>query len=84
MNVDCGPPIELVKLLAIFMIGLYNSIFKQISHLIKIHGYLGILATLNAVSVTAANRMSVAFIIFKILIVLVIVVGGLVRLGQGL
>ncbi|CAF3947436.1 unnamed protein product [Rotaria magnacalcarata] len=61
---SCGPPIELVKILAIFAIV--------------------ILANVNALSVTVANRLNIIFVILKTIIILVIVIGGLVRIGKGL
>ncbi|UJR38710.1 hypothetical protein I4U23_031375 [Adineta vaga] len=63
INLGCGPPIELVKMMAIFAIV--------------------ILANVNAFSVTAANRLNIMFTICKMVTILVIVIAGLVRIGQG-
>ncbi|CAF1121416.1 unnamed protein product, partial [Rotaria sordida] len=60
---SCGPPIELVKMLAIFVVG--------------------VLGTVNGISVTAANRLNIAFVVCKTVTILVITIGGLVRIGQG-
>ncbi|CAF1300450.1 unnamed protein product, partial [Rotaria sordida] len=60
---SCGPPIELVKMLAVFVVG--------------------VLGTVNGISVTAANRLNIAFVVCKTVTILVITIGGLVRIGQG-
>ncbi|CAF1257140.1 unnamed protein product, partial [Adineta ricciae] len=78
---SCGPPIELVKMLAIFSLGplddpiLFLSTFSLM--------YLVILGNVNAWSVTAANRLNIVFTVSKMATILVIAIAGLVRIGQG-
>ncbi|CAF2178581.1 unnamed protein product [Rotaria magnacalcarata] len=83
---SCGPPIELVKILAIFAIGLldyFNLFYLDLLDLCM-HCHVVILANVNALSVTVANRLNIIFVILKTIIILVIVIGGLVRIGKGL
>ncbi|CAF4768575.1 unnamed protein product [Rotaria socialis] len=47
------------------------------------HDDLGILGTVNGISVTASNRLNIIFVISKTVTILAIVIGGLVRIGQG-
>ncbi|CAF3800283.1 unnamed protein product [Rotaria sordida] len=42
-----------------------------------------VLGTVNGISVTAANRLNIAFVVCKTVTILVITIGGLVRIGQG-
>ncbi|UJR18649.1 hypothetical protein I4U23_005557 [Adineta vaga] len=60
---NCGPPDELVKMVAIFT--------------------LVILGNVNIWSVTAANRLNIVFTLCKMMTILVIIIAGLVRIGQG-
>ncbi|CAF0734828.1 unnamed protein product [Adineta steineri] len=60
---DCGPPEELVKMLAIFAILM--------------------LININSISVSAANRLNIIFVICKVSTVAIVIIAGLVRIGQG-
>jgi L-asparagine transporter-like permease len=42
------------------------------------------LMNINSISVTAANRLNILFVICKVLTILTVIIGGFVRLGQGL
>ncbi|UJR36528.1 hypothetical protein I4U23_029249 [Adineta vaga] len=60
---DCGPPEELVKMMAIFA--------------------LLMLININSLSVSAANRLNIVFVICKVLTIMTVIIAGLVRIGQG-
>jgi amino acid permease len=78
---DCGPPEELVKLLAIFMIRTYFSAYNK--HC-PYRSFSVILININSLSVSIANRANIVFVICKVLTILTIIIAGLVRIGQGL
>lgn len=42
------------------------------------------LIIINSISVQAANRLNIVFLICKVLTILTIIIVGIVRLGQGL
>ncbi|CAF3337749.1 unnamed protein product [Rotaria socialis] len=67
-----------------FLSGVMDSCGSPIE-LVKILAIFAIviLANVNALSVTAANRLNIIFVILKTIIILVIVMGGLVRIGKG-
>ncbi|CAM4956179.1 unnamed protein product [Rotaria socialis] len=79
-----SPPIRFIKMLAIFVIGLLiDSLLFLFLFYTKMHDDLGILGTVNGISVTASNRLNIIFVISKTVTILAIVIGGLVRIGQG-
>ena len=45
---------------------------------------LVMLITINSCSATLANRLNIVFVVFKTLTISTVIIGGLVRLGQGL
>ena len=42
------------------------------------------LININSISVSAANRLNILFVICKVLTILTVIIAGLVRIGQGL
>jgi hypothetical protein len=42
------------------------------------------LMNINSISVTAANRLNIIFVICKLVTIFTVMIGGLVRLGQGM
>jgi L-asparagine transporter-like permease len=42
------------------------------------------LININSISVSAANRLNIIFVICKVLTIVTVIIAGLVRLGQGL
>ncbi|CAF1122816.1 unnamed protein product [Rotaria sordida] len=67
-----------------FLSGIMNSPSPPLK-LIKVLAIsvIGILGVINGISVTAANRLNIIFTISKTVTILVIIIGGLVRIGQG-
>ncbi len=46
--------------------------------------FLVIMININSLSVSVANRANIIFVICKVLTILVIIIAGLVRIGQGM
>jgi L-asparagine transporter-like permease len=45
---------------------------------------LVIIVNINSLSVSVANRLNIFFVVCKVLTILTVIIGGLVRIGQGL
>lgn len=42
-----------------------------------------VLININSVSASLANRLNILFVILKVITILTVIIGGLVRIGQG-
>jgi hypothetical protein len=69
-------------MLAIFVICMCIHFIIQWCFLIYL--FTVILININSISVSAANRLNIIFVITKVLTILAVIIGGLVRIGQGL
>ena len=77
----CGPPEELVKITAIFAIRRF-IVFLIKNHLFFVFEVMMI--NINSISVSAANRLNIIFVICKVVTILTVIIFGLVRIAQGL
>ncbi|CAF3344033.1 unnamed protein product [Rotaria socialis] len=81
---DCGPSKELVTLFAIFTIRiLLFFLSRSVYYLYLCRSFKVMLINVNAISVSAANRLNIIFVICKVLTIMTVIIVGLVRIGQG-
>ncbi|CAF4892156.1 unnamed protein product, partial [Rotaria socialis] len=81
---DCGPSKELVTLFAIFTIRiLLFFLSRSVYYLYLCRLFKVMLINVNAISVSAANRLNIIFVICKVLTIMTVIIVGLVRIGQG-
>jgi len=69
-------------MMAIFAICMFIHFFSTALSLIYL--FTVMLININSISVSAANRLNIIFVISKVLTILTVIVAGLVRIGQGL
>ncbi|CAF3762035.1 unnamed protein product [Rotaria socialis] len=81
---DCGPSKELVTIFAIFTIRiLLFFLSRSVYYLYLCRPFKVMLINVNAISVSAANRLNIIFVICKVLTIMTVIIVGLVRIGQG-
>lgn len=80
---ECDPPQELIKLLAIFFIRKLILFFFLNDNFKEKKTYLVLMMNINSISASAANRVSVVFTICKVTTILTVIIFGFIRMGQG-
>ncbi|CAF2801060.1 unnamed protein product [Rotaria sp. Silwood2] len=60
IHLDCGPPLELVKMLAIFTTSI---VISSLNYLCLYCSFVVMLININSFSVSAANRLNIIFVI---------------------
>jgi solute carrier family 7 (L-type amino acid transporter), member 9/15 len=82
LSSDCAPTEQLSKLMAIFGICKFSRISRSISCVFSCLSVM--LININSISVSAANRLNIIFVVCKVSTIMTVIIAGLVRIAQGL